>query len=96
MKNHEKVERHPKKEKGKGSSLLEGQKAKRSSKREKKHPSYANMINGIEAMENESFNGDFEDQCSRVSVIRTSSFDEEMYQDQPVDFSNKKQIDNVS
>lgn len=93
LKNHVKVERTVKKEKmaGKGSSL-DGLKTKRISKREKKNPSYVNMINGIEALENGGYNGDFEDHFSRASVIRTSSIDEDQYQDQPVDFSNKRSV----
>lgn len=71
----------------KGSS--EAAKAKRVSKREKKSPSYVNMANGIDPSEHMDYSADFLNHYARVSVIRTSSIDEE-YQEQPVDFSAKR------
>lgn len=65
-------------------------KTKRVSKREKKSPSYADMANGIDAAESMEYPVDFLQNYSRSSVIRTSSLDEDVYQEEPVDFSAKR------
>lgn len=68
-------------------------KVKRVSKREKKTHSYANMANGIDPAEHMDYSADFMNHYSRTSLIRTSSIDEDhedQYQEQPVDFSAKR------
>lgn len=88
---NDKVERPViKREKASGSKgSSETAKAKRVSKREKKSPSYVNMANGIDPSEHMDYSADFLNHYVRDSVIRTSSIDEE-YQEQPVDFSAKR------
>lgn len=99
LKNNDKVERPvPKREKGggKGGSSSETTKTKRVSKRDKKTPSYANMANGVDPAEHMDYSADFFTPYARASVIRTSSIDEDQYQDQPVDFSAKRNTANES
>lgn len=77
---------------GKGSS--DTVKGKRVSKREKKGMSYVNMVNGIDSQDNLDYPvEDFLSHYSRASVIRTSSLDDNLYQDQPVDFSAKRKTE---
>ena len=89
LKNQDKVERVPKREKKLKSEIPN---AKRVSKREKKSPSYVDMANGVTGAEQMDYAADFFNPYSRISVIRTSSTDEQ-YQDQPVDFSAKRRAD---
>lgn len=89
MKN-EKVERTAiKRERSSSKASIEsgGGKAKRVSKREKKLLSYVDLANGTEAAD---LSSDIYNQFSRTSVIRTSSIDDEQYQEEPVDFSAKR------
>lgn len=95
MKSNVKIERSTsKRDKGTGKGSSEAVKGKRVSKREKKSQSCANMVNGIDSQDNLDYPiEDFLSHYSRASVIRTSSLDDNLYQDQPVDFSAKRKIE---
>lgn len=100
MKNNLKCDRSSTKlSKGIVKTSADSIKTKRVSKRDKKTPSYADMANGVESEAQENnleYPLEFLRNYPPTNVMRASSFDDNLYQDQPVDFSAKRAPENIS